>query len=132
VRSCMREAAEILDISVAGFDKAKLINHVQANIKAIKPVMLGIKAKDVKPEPVPDEYSRKKWMFPILPVWNGDVELVVHAEETYLQISPRTGNTILQDLFEGIGQHIGFGYGRRRHGTYGRFLVRDFAISRWP
>jgi hypothetical protein len=99
-------------------------------ISVFKPIMLGVKAKDVTPETFVEPDDTREWLWPILPKWSGDVEIIAHGE-SWLRSSQRTDNTHLQDIIEDIGQHVGFGWRRpehKAHNTYGKFVIRDFVI----
>jgi hypothetical protein len=116
VERCFREAAKFLGSSPGGFS-------------VIKPIMLGVKAKDVTSETIVEPNDSRKWLRPILPVWGGDVEIIVH-DEPWLQPSQRSGNTVTQDIVEYAGEHLGFGTLRPKHnGTYGKFIAREFTIT---
>jgi hypothetical protein len=98
--------------------------------------MLGINKSDVQSETLflPADGKRgsgkRVWKtYPVLHQWSGDVELII-LDETVLQTSHRSGNTILQDIVEGAGQFIGLHRFRpRKNGWYGRFVVTNFAVE---
>jgi len=136
IKNCLSEAAKFLSISVPGRGKRTYTSHVEVGVACIRPVVLGIKSTDVQSETLflPADgrrgSGRRVWKtYPVINEWRGDVELLI-LDETTLQTSQRSGNSVLQDICEGAGQYIGLGRFRpRNNGWYGRFIVEDFAIS---
>jgi hypothetical protein len=135
IKNCVSEAAKFMNISVPGKGKNTYTKHVEAGVSCIKPVLLGIKKEDVQPETqfLPADGRRgsgkRVWKtYPTIANWSGMVELLI-LDETVLQTSMRTGNTVLQDILEGAGQYIGLGRFRpRNNGWYGRFTIEMSAI----
>jgi hypothetical protein len=137
IKNCIAEAAKFMNISVPGKGKSTYTKHVEAGTACVRPVALGIKAADVDSETLflPADGRRgsgkRVWKtYPVLPEWEGDVELIV-LDETVLQTSRASGNPVLQDIVEGAGQFIGLGRFRpRNNGYYGRFIVENFALQK--
>jgi len=135
IKNGLSEAAKFMNISVPGKGKNTYTKHVEAGVYCIKPVLLGIKKEDVQPETqfLPADGRRgsgkRVWKtYPTMATWSGMVELLI-LDETVLQTSMRTGNTVLQDILEGFGQYIGLGRFRpRNNGWYGRFTIEMFAV----
>jgi len=136
IKNCLSEAALFMSIPVPGKGKATYTKHVEAGVACIKPVSIGVRATDVQPETLFQPADGKRgsgkrvWKtYPRIDAWGGLVELVV-LDETVLQTSHRSGNTILQDICEGAGQYIGLHRFRpRKNGFYGRFTISDFAVE---
>jgi hypothetical protein len=136
IKNCVSESAKFLNISIPGKGKNTYTKHVEAGVACIKPIMLGIKAKNVQSETLflPADGRRgsgkRVWKtYPVMYEWSGVVELVI-LDETVLQTSARSGNTVLQDVVEGAGQYIGLGRFRpRNNGHYGRFKIEDFEVG---
>jgi hypothetical protein len=136
IKNCLSEGAKFMNIGVPGKGKATYTKHFEAGLAVIKPISLGILAKDVESETLflPADGRRgsgkRVWKtYPVLPSWEGKVEVIV-LDETCLHTSQRTGNTILQDVCEGSGQYIGLGRFRpRNNGHYGRFVIKDFVVN---
>jgi len=132
IKNCLSEAAKYMNISVPGKGKATYTKHFEAGVQCVKPVLLGVKAKDVRCEKLflPADGRRgsgkRIWKYyPTLDSWGGVVEIIV-LDETVLQTSKTTGNTILEDVFRGAGQFIGLGRFRpRQNGFYGRFDINS-------
>jgi hypothetical protein len=137
LKNSIAEAAKFMAIKIPGAGNATYTKHVEAGVACIKPIGLGIKAKEVKPETLflPSDGKRgsgsRVWKtLPFIPEWSGDVELIV-LDETVLQTSQRSGNPVLQDIIEACGQYIGLGRFRpRNNGWYGRFTVENFEVRR--
>jgi hypothetical protein len=135
IKNCVSEAAKFLNISVPGKGKNTYTKHVEAGVACIRPVELGIRAADVRPETLflPADGKRgsgkRIWKtYPTMPEWGGDVELII-LDETVLQTSRTTGHSVLQDIVEGAGQFIGLGRFRpRNNGYYGRFSIERFQV----
>jgi hypothetical protein len=125
-----------MNISVPGKGKNTYTKHVEAGTAVIKPVMLGINAREIKSETLflPADGKRgsgkRVWKtYPVMSTWGGYVEVIV-LDETVLQTSQRTGHPVLQDIIDGAGQYIGLGRFRpRNNGYYGRFIVKNFATK---
>src|SRR6188768_1917631 len=47
-KNCLSDAAKYMNISVPGKGKATYTKHFEAGVQLASPIMLGIKAKDVK------------------------------------------------------------------------------------
>jgi len=137
IKNCISEAAKFMSIKVPGGGKATYTKNVEAGVAVIKPVMLGVKAKDVVSETLflPSDGKRgsgkRVWKtYPQMLEWGGDVEVII-LDETVLQTSQRSGNPVLQDIIEGGGQYIGLGRFRpRQNGWYGRYTVEDFRVNK--
>ena len=137
LKNSIAEAAKFLALKIPGGKSATYTKHCEAGLAVIKPVELGVRAKDVQPETLflPSDGKRgsgkRVWKtYPTLLEWGGDVEVVI-LDETVLQTSQRSGNPILQDICEGAGQFIGFGRFRpRQNGWYGRFTIEDFKVHK--
>lgn len=136
MKNGLSESAKFMNISIPGKGKNTYTKHVEAGVACIKPIMLGLHKDKIDYEKLflPADGRRGsgkrvwKW-FPYIPVWGGDVELVI-LDETVLQTSHRSGEPILLDLLEGMGQYIGLGRFRpRNNGYYGRFTVSDFKVQ---
>src|ERR1700745_1115199 len=136
IKNCVSEAALFMSILIPGKGKSTYTKHVEAGVACIRPVMLGINKSDVKSEtlflPADGKRGSGKRGCKTSPgwhQWSGDVELII-LDETVLQTSHRSGNTILQDIVEGAGQFIGLHRFRpRKNGWYGRFVVTNFAVE---
>jgi hypothetical protein len=137
IKNCLGEAAKFMNIGVPGKGKATYTKHIVAGTAVIKPIKTGIRATDVESETLflPADGKRgsgkRVWKtYPCLPEWGGDVEVIV-LDETSLQTSRQTGNTVLQDIVEGAGQFVGIGRFRPlNNGYYGRFSVEGFKVHR--
>jgi|SRR6476646_2190360 len=129
-KNCLSETAKYMNINVPGKGKATYTKHFEAGVQVVKPILLGIKAKDVRCEKLflPADGRRgsgkRVWKYyPLIEVWGGIVEVIV-LDETVLQTSRTTGATILEDVCRGAGQFVGLGRFRpRNNGFYGRFDV---------
>jgi hypothetical protein len=137
VKNCLSEAAKYLNIVIPGKGKATYTKHFEAGVQIAKPILLGIKAKDVPCEKLflPADGRRgsgkRIWKYyPIIDAWGGVIEVIV-LDETVLQTSKTTGLSILEDVFRGAGQFIGLGRFRpRNNGFYGRFDVVRIAETK--
>jgi hypothetical protein len=129
-KNCLSETAKYMNIGVPGKGKATYTKHFEAGVQVVKPILLGIKAKDVRCEKLflPADGRRgsgkRIWKYcPVMDSWGGLVEVIV-LDETVLQTSRTTGLTILEDVCRGAGQFVGLGRFRpRNNGFYGRFDV---------
>ena len=129
-KNCLSETAKYMNIGIPGKGKATYTKHFEAGVQVVKPILLGIRAADVKCEKLflPADGRRgsgkRVWKYyPVMDNWAGDVEVIV-LDETVLQTSRTTGATILEDVCRGAGQFVGLGRFRpRNNGYYGRFDV---------
>jgi hypothetical protein len=132
IKNCISEAAKFMNISVPGKGKNTYTKHFEAGVNCIKPVLLGIKKKDVQGEslflPADGRRGSGKRVWKTYPLianpWGGVVELII-VDETVLQTSVRnTDHTVLEEVVNGAGQYIGLGRFRpRQNGWYGRFTI---------
>lgn len=136
-KNCLSEAAKYMNLSVPGKGKNTYTKHFEAGVQISRPIMLGIKAEDVKCEKLflPSDGkrggSKRVWKYyPYLEQWRGVIECLI-LDETCLQTSRTTGATILEDVCRGAGQYIGLGRFRpRNNGYYGRFDVLNIVESK--
>lgn len=132
-KNCLSETAKYMNIGIPGKGKATYTKHFEAGVQVLKPILLGIKAADVKCEKLflPSDGRRgsgkRIWKYyPVMDTWKATVEVIV-LDETVLQTSRTTGLTILEDVCRGAGQFIGLGRFRpRNNGYYGRFDIVEF------
>lgn len=126
-KNCLAEAAKFLSMQIPGKGKATYTKHFEAGIMVIDPVVLPMKAEDVKGEQlfVPPsgrrgDGKRVNKTFPFIPQgWKGEVTVYV-VDETI------TANVLRQHMEE-AGRLIGIGRFRpRNNGFYGRFDVTSF------
>jgi hypothetical protein len=137
IKNGLSESVKYKNISIPGKGKATYTKHVEAGVAVVKPVSLGIRAADVASETLflPSDGRRgggkRIWKtYPVIPEWQGDVEVIV-LDEVVLQTSRATTNPVLQDVAEEMGQNIGIGRFRpRNNGWYGRFVVENFKIHK--
>ena len=111
-KNCLSETAKYMNISVPGKGKATYTRFFEAGVQVVKPILLGIKAKDVQCEKLflPADGRRgsgkRIWKYyPVMDTWGGIVEVIV-LDETVLQTSRTTGLTILEDVCRGAGQFL--------------------------
>jgi len=127
---CIAEAAKYLSVQVPGKGKATYTKNFEAGVLVIEPVVLSVKAADVKGEwlYLPSDGRRggttRVWKcYPCIPAWTATVEFVI------------IDMMITEDAFryhlEQAGQLIGIGRFRpRNNGYYGRFKVLSIEWSK--
>ena len=125
IKICLSEAAKYLGITIPGKGKNNYPKHFEAGVMVTDAIVLGIKKEDVAGEWlfVPSDGKRGggkrvNKCFPIIHVWEGDVQIYV-IDETV------TKEVLLLHL-EQAGKFIGLGRFRpRNNGWYGRFTVES-------
>lgn len=128
VKNCLSESARYMNIGIPGKGKSTYTKHFVAGVQVVRPILLGVKAKDIRAEKLflpadgrPGSGKRVWKYLPIIETWGGVIEIIV-LDETVLQTSRTTGLSILEDVIRGAGQFIGLGRFRPRNGGYyGRF-----------
>ena len=127
-KNCLSECAKYISVQIPGKGKATYTKHFEAGVMVTDPLVLPVKAKDVKGEwlHVPSDGRRggaKRVMkcFPYIPHWGGDVSFFIFDD------------TITTDVFkyhlDQAGKFIGIGRFRpRNNGFYGRFSVEEVEL----
>lgn len=123
LKNCLSEAAKYLSIQIPGKGKATYTKHFEAGIMVLEPILLGIKADDVKGVWifVPSDGKRGggkrvEKCFPVMPRWEATATIYV-LDETI------TEDVFIQHLTE-AGKFIGMGAFRpRNNGYFGRFEI---------
>lgn len=122
-KNCVSEIAKYLSIQIPGKGKTTYTKHIEAGVLVTDPLVLPIKASDVKGEwlfvPADGKRnggSRVDKCFPVIPSWEGDVTFHILDE------------TVTEDIFRQFitqaGAFIGIGRFRpRKNGYYGRFQL---------
>ncbi len=123
-KNALSEIAKYLSVQIPGKGKSTYTKHFEAGILVVDPVILPIKAEDVKGEWLFVPASGKRGdgkrvskCFPVIPIgWSGIVECHI------------IDSTITKDVFDQhmreAGSFIGIGRFRpRNNGFYGRFRV---------
>lgn len=125
-KNCLSEAAKYLGKQVPGKGKATYTKHFEAGVMCIEPVVLAVKAEDVKPERlfVPADGRRggpkRVWkLFPTIPAgWQASVGFII--------VDPLVTEEVFHEHVTEMGNFIGIGRFRpRNNGYYGRFIVND-------
>ena len=128
-KNCLSECAKYLSVQIPGKGKSTYTKHFEAGVMVTEPLVLGIKAEDVKGEwlHVPSDgrrggTKRVEKCFPQIPKWSGDVLFYIFDD------------TITESVFrlhlEQAGKFIGVGRFRpRMNGYYGRFNVVDMVVE---
>lgn len=122
-KQALDSAAKFLSIQIPGRGKATYTKHFVSGVLCFKPVMLGIRKEDVRPneilansDGVRGSGKRVKRIFPTIDQWTADVEFTI------------LDDTITEDVFLRVlkeaGQLIGVGQFRPQNGGYfGRWIV---------
>jgi hypothetical protein len=125
LKLALEQAAQFLSVNVPGKGKATWTKHFTAGIMVMDPVVLPIKAADVKPNWlfVPSNGRRGSGKrvnrcFPLIPEWSGEAHFYVLDDSI-------TENVFRYHLEE-AGRFIGIGVFRPRNGGFfGRFVVES-------
>lgn len=121
----LKEAAKYLSIKIPSGGKATYTKHFEAGVLVSEPLVLPIKAEDVKYERlfVPSDGRRgggsRVWRhFPIIPSWSGTV--------SYYVLDDVINEDVFTRVLSAAGQFIGIGRFRPRNcGYYGRYEATE-------
>jgi hypothetical protein len=135
-KNCLSDTAKYMNIGIPGKGKATYTKHFEAGIQIVEHTKLGIHVDDVEFEKLflPSDGRRgsgsRVWKYyPRIDNWGGIIQIIV-LDDTVLQTSKTTGNTILEDVCVGAGQFVGLGRFRpRNNGFYGRFDVLEVTAT---
>lgn len=124
-KNCLSEAAKFLSIQIPGKGKSTYTKHFEAGVLVMDPLVLPIKANDVKPVClfVPADGrrgagKRVEKYFPVIQEWGGNVTFYI-VDETITE-------SVFRTHLEEAGKFIGVGFFRpRNNGYYGRFSVES-------
>lgn len=128
-KNCLSECAKYLGMQIPGKGKNQYTKHFVAGVMVTDPLVLSIKADDIKgewlyvpPDGVRGGKKRVPKCFPLIPKWDGDVIFYV------------LDDTITEEVFryhlEQAGKFIGVGRFRPiNNGYYGRFEVLELVVA---
>lgn len=128
-KNCLSEAAKYKSVQIKGKGKATYTKHFEAGVLVLEPLVLPVKALDVKslklfvPADGKRGGSKRVWKwFPVIEEWSGKVNFHIFDE----LISNEVFETHLIDA----GQFIGIGFFRpRNNGYFGRFSVEKIVAT---
>ena len=127
-KNCLDECAKYLSKQIPGKGKSTYTKHVEAGVLVMDPLVLPIKAEEVRGEWlfVPSDGmrgggKRVDKCFPLIPEWSGSLCWHVYDETVTLDV--------FKEFLTEAGKFIGIGRFRpRNRGFYGRFSVESFKV----
>lgn len=131
IKNCLSEVAKFLGESVPGKGKATYTKHFEAGVLVSDPMVLNVRAADVKPTRLFVPASGKRgdgkrvWKnFPTIPAWTGTARIILL--DPLLIDKPAK----VKEYLEHMGKFIGIGSFRpRNNGMYGRFSLESFVTA---
>ena len=122
-KNCLDSAAKYLGKQIPGKGKATYTKHFFSGVLVMDPLILPVKKAEVKGEwryvpsdGLPGSPKRVMKSFPVIPKWEGEVEIQV-LDETITK-------EVLEEHLVQAGQFIGVGSFRpQNRGIYGRFRL---------
>lgn len=132
IKNCLSEVAKYLSESVPGKGKSTYTKHFEAGILVTDPLLLGVKASDVKscryfvPADGKRGGGKRVWKhFPEIPSWR--TTATIYVLDPVLIDKPEK----IEEYLRHAGQFIGLGRFRpRNNGYYGRFGVENFKAEK--